>query len=48
VIEEEFRILQILFKLQVGQLVVSYKRLSADSRTRNIDSCCVTCSLLCN
>jgi len=37
------------FRLQVGQVVVFYRRLNADSRTRNIDSCCVTCcSLLCN
>jgi len=34
------------FRLQVGLL---YRRLSADSGTRNIDSCCVACfSLLCN
>jgi len=33
------------FRLQVGQL----GGLSADSGTRNIDSCCVSCcSLLCN
>jgi len=33
------------FRLQVGQLVI-YRRLGADSKTRNIVSCCVTCCSL--
>jgi len=35
------------FRLHVGQLIIQEVGYSTDTGTRSIDSCCVTCSLVC-
>jgi len=37
---------RLAFRLHVGQLVI--QEFESRCRKRNIGSCCVTCSLLCN